>query len=102
MLFCFQLTPHANIRYREAQLKLGKAELSCLLGGLGIFCPVEDTVIGGVTFLTFEAEELTPAQLSALSRHSAALMICERQGELLGCHLAFVEVDGGEVVSHLG
>jgi len=83
MLFCFQLTPHANIRYREAQVKLGQAELQCLLTGLQLSCPVESTVIGGVTFLTFEAEELTPAQLSALSRHSAALMICEKQGNLL-------------------
>ena len=83
MLFLFQLTPHANIRYREAQVKLGQAELSCILEGLHISCPVGTTVIGGVTFLTFEAEELTQAQLSALSRHSAALMICEKQGDLL-------------------
>lgn len=83
MLFCFQLTPHANIRYREAQLKLGMAELSCLLRGLGLSCPVSHEVIGGVTFLTFEADEMTQAQLSALSRHSAALMICQRQGEFL-------------------
>lgn len=83
MLFCFQLTPHANIRYREAQLQLGQAELQCILRGLQLSCPVGTAVIGGVSFLTFEAEELTPAQLSALSRHSAALMICEKQGELL-------------------
>ena len=83
MLFCFQLTPHANIRYREAQVKLGQAELQCLLTGLQLSCPVGSTVIGGVTFLTFEAEELTPAQLSAISRHSAALMICEKQADLL-------------------
>lgn len=83
MVFCFQLTPHANIRYREAQLKLGQAELTCLLRGLGLNCEVGSTTIGGVTFLTFEHDALTPAQLSALSRHSAALMICERHGELL-------------------
>ncbi|MGN0792982.1 MAG: TRM11 family SAM-dependent methyltransferase [Aristaeellaceae bacterium] len=78
MYFCFQLSPHANIRYREAQLKLGQAELQCLLQGLGLSCPVTSMVIGGVSFLTFEADELSPAQLSALSRHSAALMICEK------------------------
>ncbi|MBQ7849241.1 MAG: hypothetical protein IJ343_05910 [Clostridia bacterium] len=83
MLFCFQLTPHANIRYREAQQKLGQAELQCLLGGLGLSCPVGHEVIGGVSFLTFEADALTPEQLSAVSRHSAALMICERHGEML-------------------
>ena len=80
MVFCFQLTPHANIRYREAQLKLGKAELACILQGLGLSCDISSAVIGGVTFLTFEADALSPAQLSALSRHSAALMICEMQG----------------------
>ena len=83
MLFCFQLTPHANIRYREAQLKLGQAELACLLRGLGIECAISSEVIGGVTFLTFEADALSPAQLSALSRHSAALMICEKHGSML-------------------
>ena len=50
MHFCFQLSPHANIRYREAQLSLGKAELQCLLTGLGLSCPVESESIGGVTF----------------------------------------------------
>ncbi|MBQ8555561.1 MAG: hypothetical protein IJ438_06785 [Clostridia bacterium] len=83
MVFCFQLTPHANIRYREAQLKLGQAELQCLLQGVGLSAPVAPLRIGGVTFLTFEADALTPAQLSALSRHSAALMICERVGDML-------------------
>lgn len=78
MIFCFQLTPHANIRYREAQCKLGQAELACILRGLGLTCVISNEVIGGVTFLTFEADALTPAQLSALSRHSAALMICEK------------------------
>lgn len=83
MHFCLQLTPHANIRYREAQLKLGQAELSCLLGGLKLSCPVSCEQIGGCAFLAFEAEEITPAQLSALSRHSAALLLCERQGDFL-------------------
>ena len=83
MLFLFQLTPHANIRYREAQLKLGQAELRCILGALGISGEVSHTTVGGVAFLSFEADALTDAQLSALSRHSAALMICEKQGEFL-------------------
>ena len=83
MQFCIQLTPHANIRYREAQLKLGQAELSCLLQGLELACPVSCEKIGGVSFLTFEADALTPTQLSALSRHSAALLICEHVDGML-------------------
>ena len=83
MVFLFQLTPHANIRYREAQEKLGRAELSCLLGALGVEAEVAPCTVGGVPFLRFEADALTDAQLSALSMHSAALLICEKQGELL-------------------
>ncbi len=83
MVFLFQLTPHANIRYREAQLKLGQGELSCLLKGLGIDAEVTACTLGGVAFLRFEAEELTPSQLETLSMHSAALLICQQQGALL-------------------
>lgn len=83
MFFCVQLTPHANIRYREAQVDLGRKELQCLLGGQGLSCAVSTAVIGGVTFLTFESDGLTDAQLDAASRHSTALLICEKQGELL-------------------
>lgn len=83
MVFLFQLTPHANIRYREAQVKLGQAELTSLLKGLGISAEVAPCTMGGVSFLRFEADELTEKQLSALSMHSAALMICEQQGDLL-------------------
>lgn len=83
MVFLFQLTPHANIRYREAQVKLGQAELACLLKRLGISADIAPCTVGGVSFLRFEADALTDAQLSALSMHSAALMICEQHGELL-------------------
>lgn len=83
MVFLFQLTPHANIRYREAQVKLGQAELACLLKGLGIPAQVTPYQVGGVSFLRFEADALTDAQLSALSMHSAALLLCEQQGDLL-------------------
>jgi hypothetical protein len=63
MVFLFQLTPHANIRYREAQVKLGQAELACLLKGLGISAEITPCTMGGVSFLRFEAEELTEKQL---------------------------------------
>ncbi len=81
MVFLFQLTPHANIRYREAQVKLGQAELACLLKSLGLSCEITPCTVGGVTFLRFEADALTDAQLSALSMHSAALMICEQRDD---------------------
>ena len=83
MVFLFQLTPHANIRYREAQMKLGQAELCCLLKRLGLSCEITPYTMGGVAFLRFEADALTDEQLSAPSMHSAALMIAEQQGEFL-------------------
>ena len=83
MVYLFQLTPHANIRYREAQVKLGQAELACILQRLGIEAEITPATVGGVFFLRFEADVLTDAQLSALSMHSAALLICEQRGELL-------------------
>ena len=83
MVYLFQLTPHANIRYREAQVKLGQAELACLLLRLGIQAEIEPVTVGGVSFLRFEADTLTEVQLSALSRHSAALMIAEQHNDML-------------------
>ncbi len=83
MVYLFQLTPHANIRYREAQVKLGQAELACLLLRLGIQAEITPVTVGGVSFLRFEADALTEAQLSALSRHSAALMIAEQHNDML-------------------
>ena len=83
MVYLFQLTPHANIRYREAQVKLGQAELACILLRLGIQAEIRPVTVGGVSFLRFEADALTDAQLSALSMHSAALLIAEEQNGLL-------------------
>ena len=83
MVYLFQLTPHANIRYREAQVKLGQAELACLLLRLGIQAEITPVTVGGVSFLRFEADALTEAQLSALSQHSAALMIAEQHNDML-------------------
>lgn len=48
MQFCLQLAPHANIRYRDAQVKLGQAELTCLLCALSLPAETQVTTIGGV------------------------------------------------------
>lgn len=83
MNYCFQLLPHANIRYQESLITLGQAELSCMLEALQIHTEVTVAPIGGVPFLCFDAPELTPAQLAALSAHSALMLLCVREGELL-------------------
>lgn len=83
MVYSFQLLPHANIRYRDSLVELGKAELSCILKALGLPWDVSVEPIGGLPFLCFDAPELTPAQLRALSAHSALLLLCVREGERL-------------------
>jgi len=40
MRYCYQLLPHANIRYQEALGVLGAAELSCMLQALGVTASV--------------------------------------------------------------
>lgn len=106
MVFLFQLTPHANIRYREAQVKLGQAELACLLKGLGISAEITPVTLGGVSFLRFEAEKLTEDQLTVLSMHSAALMICEQCGDMLRplekVSHAYLTEDLAEVLKYKG
>ena len=106
MVFLFQLTPHANIRYREAQVKLGQAELACLLKGLGISAEITPVTLGGVSFLRFESEKLTEDQLTVLSMHSAALMICEQCGDMLRplekVSRAYLTEDLAEVLKYKG
>lgn len=77
MQFCLQLAPHANIRYRDAQVKLGQAELTCLLCALSLPAETQVTTIGGVSCLTFSAKALPPEALALLGTHSTRLMLFE-------------------------
>ena len=83
MKYCFQLLPHANIRYQESLNLLGTAELSCILKALHIESEVQLRTIGGAPFLCFEAPELTDAQLAQCARHSAVYLICTEENGLL-------------------
>ncbi|MBP3636787.1 MAG: hypothetical protein J6K13_04440 [Clostridia bacterium] len=83
MKYCFQLLPHANIRYQESLNLLGAAELSCILNALHIDAEVRLEQIGGAPFLCFDAPELTPAQLLACSRYSALCFMCQEENGLL-------------------
>ncbi len=106
MVFLLQLTPHANIRYRQAQAKLGRAELSCLLKGLGVEAEVTPVSLYGGTFLRFEMDSLSGDQLSALSMHSAGLLLCEEKGGLLQpiekVSRDYLEEDLAEVLKYKG
>lgn len=77
MQFCLQLAPHANIRYRDAQVRLGQAELTCLLRALALPDQTQVTTIGGVPCLTFSADALSTKALSLLGTHSTRLMLFE-------------------------
>lgn len=83
MKYCFQLLPHANIRYQESLNLLGAAELSCILKALHIDTEVRLEQIGGAPFLCFDAQQLTDQQLLACSRHSALCFMCQDEGGLL-------------------
>lgn len=80
MEYCFQLIPHANIRYQESLETLAKAELGCMLNALNVHAEIHAMSIGGSSFLSIESEgELTEDKLCRLSRHSALLLLCERK-----------------------
>lgn len=84
MDYCFQLLPHANIRYQESLDRLGAAELACMLRAMAL--PVPDfrrETIGGADFLRFEVPELTADQLRRIGRHSALLLLCRREAPYL-------------------
>jgi len=83
MNYCFQLLPHANIRYQESLNLLGTAELSCILKALHIESEVQLRTIGGAPFLCFEAPELTEQQLAECAKHSAVHFICTEENGLL-------------------
>lgn len=93
MRFVMQLTPHPNIRYRDAQCKLGQAELACLLRALSLPEAVEPLSLGGATFLSFQADALTDAQLALLSTHSTSMMLCELLPEQLLRPLTLPQTD---------
>lgn len=83
MRYLFQLLPHANLHYRACQTLLGSAELGSMLQAMEIQGEVEACNLGGAAFLSVDTEKISPNQLNVLSRHSALLMMCTQEGELL-------------------
>ena len=79
MIYSFQLLPHSNIRYRQAQDQLALKELMCLLSVLDIPETPRSVTLGGCTFLQLETEVLTERQLRVLSFHSLLLMIWQQE-----------------------
>lgn len=83
MKYCFQLLPHANIRYQESLNLLGAAELSCILHALHIETEVRLETIGGAPFLCFDAPEMSDKQFAQCAKHSAVTFLCQEENGLL-------------------
>lgn len=83
--YALLVEPSANRVYAESSVALTEAELRIFdaraLGGrLG---EVRAETLGGVPYLTFESEALTPRDVAFLSQVSTAFALFELEGELL-------------------
>lgn len=83
MLCSFQLLPQVNIRYQEAQERLARAELICLMRSAGISSMPTLELIGGIPFFQLECNELQSCQLDLFSRHSCLGLLAEDSGGFL-------------------
>ncbi len=85
MVYSFALIKHANIRYRDSAVRLGKYELISLLRSLDIDCNVLCEDAGGADFLTFESRPLSEDEISFLSGHSSICFMARKNpdGSLL-------------------
>ena len=84
MVYTFELIKHANVRYREAAIRLSYCELFSMLRALSVDCDLRSEILGGSTFLTFECRDLKDEELRYLSAHSSVSFLAERKpGPLL-------------------
>lgn len=83
MVYSFSLLRHANIRYREAFIRLARCELLSMLHSISIETDLSEEHMGGAVFLTFECRKLTHEELLFLSRHSSVVFMAEKHGEML-------------------
>jgi len=83
MVYSFELIKHANIRYREAVLRIARCELDTMLRKLSIFSDLHEERLGGSVFLTFDCRELSAEEILYLSGHSSVAFMAENQKGLL-------------------
>ena len=83
MIYSFQLCPHANIRFSEALVELGRRELLCLMQSVGISAQIDAVSVGRSTFFRFACPVLTEEQLLVLETHSSLLLMCQEENGLL-------------------
>ncbi len=106
MKYCFQLLPHPNFHYREANRILGLNELTILLASLELDAPVVAEETGGADFLTFDVPQLSDEQLERLARHSSLLLLCAQENGMLrplsANRSAYLPSDLSEVLKYKG
>jgi hypothetical protein len=83
--YALLILPAANRVYADASVRLTRGELEvfdlCALGGrIG---DVEETVIGGVPYVSFSADQLSPRDAAMLANLSSIYALFELDGELL-------------------
>ena len=83
--YALLILPAANRVYADASVRLSRGELEvfdlCALGGrIG---DVEETVIGGVPYVSFSADQLSPRDAAMLANLSSIYALFELDGELL-------------------
>ena len=83
--YALLILPAANRVYADASVRLSRGELEvfdlCVLGGrIG---DVEETVIGGVPYVSFSADQLSPRDAAMLANLSSIYALFELDGELL-------------------
>lgn len=83
MVYTFALAKSANIRYRDAAIRLSRCELSAMLHALSADCEVKAESFGGADFLTFDSRPLSGDEISFLSGHSSVLFLAEKEGDVL-------------------
>ena len=107
MVYSFELIKHANIRYRDAILRLGCCELTCMLRALSVDSVVSCETLGGAAFLTFESRPLSENELKYLSGHSLVVFMAERRPDGLLSPLsvpssAYLPEDLPEILKYKG
>lgn len=106
MEYAFQLTPHPNANYRQALVKLGSAEITCMFAALGREVSPQVLSMGGVPFFVVDCPALTGEDLAALSPMSCACLWARREGEALypleRPTAPYVPVDMAEILKYKG
>lgn len=77
------LKSHANVRYLQSMQKLAMRECACMLSALGVEAEPCIRDIEGVSFLSFDAEALSPQAWRMLSSHSAVAFAATEEQNLL-------------------